>query len=181
MVQKYFIAIVPPEHLLSEIQEIKKSIFENYQTKGALRSPGHITLHMPFSFEETKEDKLINCLQAFQFNTSFVISLKNYGCFEPRVIFINVEEQETLFELQKQLVRHVKQNLQIFNQSDDMRGFHPHVTIAFRDLKKTNFCKVWEEYKTKVFTEDFPCHSIALLKHEKDQWHIYKEFNFTLK
>lgn len=136
---------------------------------------------MPFSFEETKEDKLINCLQAFQFYTPLTISLKNYGCFEPRVIFINVAEHETLFVLQKKLVRHVKQHLQIFNQSDDMRGFHPHVTIAFRDLKKANFYKVWEDYKSKVFFESFPCHSIALLKHEKDQWNIYKEFNFTLK
>ena len=181
MLQKYFIAIVPPEPLLSEIKEIKRSIFENYQTKGALMSPGHITLHLPFSFEETKEDKLIDCLQAFQFYTSLTISLNNYGCFEPRVVFINVAEQEALFEMQKQLVKHVKQNLQIFNQSDDMRGFHPHVTIAFRDLKKQNFYKVWEEYKSKLYTEVFPCNSFALLKHDKDQWYVYKEFNFNLK
>ena len=180
MLQKYFIAIVPPEPLLSEIQNIKQSISDNYQSKGALRSPGHITLHMPFSFDESKEDKLIDCLNEFQFKTTFPISLTNYDCFEPRVIFINVQQQSVLFDLQKQLVSHVKRHLNIFNQSDDMRGFHPHITIAFRDLKKATFYKAWEEYKSKSFSETFTCHSFSLLKHQKEEWVVLKEFNTLL-
>ncbi|MES2761819.1 MAG: 2'-5' RNA ligase family protein [Bacteroidota bacterium] len=176
MFQKYFIAIVPPEPLLSEIQAIKQSIFESYQTKGALRSPGHITLHMPFSFEEDKENKLISCLREFQFNEPFTISLNNYGCFEPRVVFINVIDQPELSELQKQLVTHVKKKLNLFNQSDDMRGFHPHVTVAFRDLKKPVFYKLWEQYRSKTFTATFNCVSLALLKHVNDRWIVLKDF-----
>lgn len=176
MLQKYFIAILPPEPLLSEIQNIKQSVFDNYQSKGALRSPGHITLHMPFSFDESKEDKLIQCLSAFKFDKSFSVSLKNYDCFEPRVVFINVEEQIELFDLQKQLVNHVKRTLNIFNQSDDMRGFRPHVTIAFRDLKKPTFYKVWEEYKMKPFSADFICNSFSLLKQQTEEWIVFKNF-----
>jgi 2'-5' RNA ligase len=179
MLQKYFIAIVPPEPLLSEIQNIKLDIFEKYKSKGALRSPGHITLHMPFSFEEGKEDKLISCLSEFQFITSFSISLNNYDCFEPRVIFIGVQKQDELFELQKQLVNHVKRGLNIFNQSDDMRGFHPHVTIAFRDLKKQVFYKAWEEFKIKSFSTDFICSSFSLLKHQKEEWVVFKTFDIN--
>ena len=178
MLQKYFIAIVPPEPLLSEIQDKKKSIFEKYQTKGALRSPGHITLHMPFSWEEEKENKLIACLQSFDFETAFHISLENFSCFEPRVVFINVKQDETLFQLQKKLVQHVKVNLQLFNQSDNMRGFHPHITIAFRDLKKPVFYKIWEEFQHKSFEHTFNCHSFYLLKPVKDKWEVYKEFGF---
>lgn len=176
--EKYFIAIVPPEPLLTEIQGIKKNIFEKYQTKGALRSPGHITLHMPFSFEESKEQKLISCLENFKFSQSLFIELDNYACFEPRVIYINVKQQEGLTELQKQLVQHVKRNLQLFNQSDDKRGFHPHITVAFRDLKKQNFYVVWEEYKNKTLKASFECGSICLLKHMNERWEVYKEFHF---
>lgn len=179
MLQKYFIAIVPPEPLLSQIQNIKQDIFEKYQSKGALRSPGHITLHMPFSFDENKEDKLIEYLNEFSFQKSFSISLNNFDCFEPRVIFINVEQQDELFDLQKRLVNHVKRGLHIFNQSDDMRGFHPHVTVAFRDLKKQVFYKVLEEYKMKPFSGDFVCNSFSLLKHQKDEWIILKSFNIA--
>lgn len=176
MLQKYFIAIVPPEPLLSQIQELKKSIFETYGTKGALRSPGHITLHMPFSWDDEKEDKLISTLQNFSFEKEFQISLSGFSCFEPRVIFINVMENDSLFQLQQQLVRYAKQKLQLFNQSDDMRGFHPHVTIAFRDLKKPLFYKIWDDYKTKIFDATFICKDICLLKHLDDRWEVYKTF-----
>lgn len=174
MLKKYFIAIVPPEPLLSQIQELKTSIFETYDTKGALRSPGHITLHMPFIWEEEKEEKLISTLQNFSFEKEFQITLSDFSCFEPRVIFINVQENEFLFQLQQQLVKYCKQNLQLFNQSDDMRGFHPHVTIAFRDLKKPLFYKMWEVYKNKTFEASFNCKNICLLKHLDDRWEVYK-------
>lgn len=178
MLEKYFIAIVPPEPLLSEIQRVKASIFEKYQTKGALRSPGHITLHMPFSYEADKEEKLIQCLTDFKFELPFDIALNNYQCFEPRVVYIAVKENERLKQLQKQLVTHVKRNLQLFNQSDDRRGFHPHVTVAFRDLKKQNFYAVWEEYKHETFISSFNCYSFCLLKHQDQKWVVYKEFLF---
>jgi 2'-5' RNA ligase len=176
MLQKYFIAIVPPEPLLSEIREIKEGIFGDYKTKGALQSPAHITLHMPFSFEEEKEAKLISSLESFNFDTLFPITLDNYGCFEPRVVFINVMEEAKLFELQKQLVMHVKRHLLLFNQFDDLRGFHPHVTVAFRDLKKAVFYKVWEEFKAKRYQAEFTCDRFSLLKHQKDGWTVFKEF-----
>ncbi|MCD6019541.1 MAG: 2-5 ligase [Bacteroidetes bacterium] len=178
MLQKYFIAVVPPEPLLSEIHDIKSAIFKNYLTKGALQSPAHITLHMPFSFEEEKETKLISCLEAFRFDGQFQIVLDDYSCFEPRVVFINVVEQDKLFELQKQLVMHVKRQLGLFNQSDDLRGFHPHITVAFRDLKKVVFYKVWDEYQAKPFKAEFTCNSFSLLKHQKDHWTVLKDFSF---
>lgn len=179
MLQKYFIAIVPPEPILSEVQGIKSQIFENYHTKGALKSPAHITLHMPFSFEEEKERKLIYCLESFQFDAQFQIVLDNYSCFEPRVVFINVLEQEKLFQLQKQLVSHMKRQLMLFNQADDRRGFHPHITVAFRDLKKVVFYKVWEEYQKKPFKAEFTCHNLSILKHQKDHWTVLKTFELN--
>jgi 2'-5' RNA ligase len=59
-----------------------------------------------------------------------------------------------------------------------MRGFHPHITIAFRDLKKPTFYKAWEEYKSKTFSADFICNSFSLLKHQKDEWMVLTKFNF---
>jgi 2'-5' RNA ligase len=176
--QKYFIAIVPSEPTLSNITAIKTELFEKYGSKGALRSPAHITLHMPFSWDDEKEEKLITHLESCQFNQSIDIELKNYNCFEPRVIFISVSENERLNELQKNLVQHCKKNLQLFNQADDMRGFHPHITVAFRDLKKPVFYKIWEAYKDKNFQAQFICHHICLMKHLDDQWEVYKIVEF---
>lgn len=175
MEQRYFIAIVPHEKLCDEIVAIKQDFADTYNSKGALRSPAHITLHMPFLWKEEKEEKLLNELAAFKFDTSnFDITLNNFSRFGERVIFIDVEKNEVLNSLQKQLVRHVKQMLNLFNQDEDLRGFHPHITVAFRDLKKEQFKKAWQAYKEKEFKAAFNCASFALLKHDGKRWNVYK-------
>jgi len=45
---RYFIAIIPAEPWYSEALQLKKEVRDVYESKGALRSPPHITLHMPF-------------------------------------------------------------------------------------------------------------------------------------
>lgn len=179
MNRKYFIAIVPPEPVFSEVEKVKLDISQKYNNKSSLRSPSHITLHMPFEIKETKEELLIQTISEFNFSPSFSIQLNGFGCFEPKVIFIGVEKNETLNTLQNQLVFHVKSNLNIFNQYEDKRGFHPHVTIAFRDLKKQDFYLANEEYKSKKFNAEFKVNSFFLLKHTGKIWLPHKEFPLT--
>lgn len=177
---KYFIAIIPPEPHFSEIEKIKSDISQKYDNKSSLRSPAHITLHMPFEMKEEKEANLIQKLSEFKFQTSFNVSLKNFSCFEPKVIFIDVVKNETLTSFQKELVFHIKSNLNVFNQYEDKRAFHPHVTIAFRDLKKENFYLANAEYTTKTFSAEFPVNSFFLLKHTGKVWLPHKEFLLTV-
>jgi 2'-5' RNA ligase len=176
MVQKYFIAIIPPEPLFSELETIKLDVSQRFHNKSALRSPAHITLHMPFELKAEKEGLLIRTLSEFKCPSSFHITLKDFSCFEPKVIFVDVLKNESLFELQKTLVYHIKSKLNIFNQAESERGFHPHVTIAFRDLKKEDFYIAYEEFKKKTFTASFTCNSFWLLKHADRKWHPFKEF-----
>jgi 2'-5' RNA ligase len=63
--EKYFIAIVPPEPIKTELQQLKQNFYNLYNTKGALRSPAHITLHMPFEFKEKEEEKINSFLTLF--------------------------------------------------------------------------------------------------------------------
>lgn len=178
MLQKYFIAIVPPEPVLQNITDVKENICKNYGTKGALRSPAHITLHMPFSWEEEKEERLTSVLQTFRYSKNFTVELNAFDCFEPRVVFVNVKHNDALIELQAQLVKLCKQQLHLFNQAEDLRGFHPHITVAFRDLKKPVFYKLWEEYQHKSFDATFNCSSFFLMKQIGKKWEAYKEFLF---
>jgi len=164
---------------MSDIESIKQEISRNYNNKSALRSPAHITLHMPFEIKSGKEDLMISTLSAFRFSIPFQVQLNNFSCFEPKVIFIDVVPNDPLITLQKELVYHVKSNLNIFNQYDDKRAYHPHITIAFRDLKKSDFYLANEEYKTKVFQAEFKVNSFFLLKHTGKIWLPFKEFSFS--
>lgn len=176
--QKYFIALVPPEPLRSRIDDLKKEVAEKYNNKSALRSPPHITLHLPFEWKEEKEEALIENLSAFKFDASFQIILKDFSCFEPKVVFIDVVKNETLDRLQKGLVQHVKTTCGLLNQANDLRPYHPHVTIAFRDLRKADFYSMMEEYRDKKFDAEFVCNEFCLLKNDGKLWEIYRRFGF---
>lgn len=175
MNKKYFIAIVVPSPAFEEIESIKTEISLSYNISGALRSPAHITLHMPFEWKENKQDKLIKTLNHFSFNNPFIIDLNNYGFFEPRVVFINVKENVLLQQLHNELKYFCQKNLGLLNEIGNLRGFYPHVTIAFRDLKKTQFYKLQADFLTRQFLNSFNYRGFSLLKLEK-KWEVIHKF-----
>lgn len=175
----YFIAIVPPEPVLCEILEFKNHMAKTYGAKAALRSPAHITLHMPFKWKETKEDFLIKSLIFFSSSQhSFELTLQGFGCFKPRVIFINSKENDLLNSLQLRLRTLAKKELNLFNSNYRSHPFHPHITIAFRDLKKELFIPAWEEFKSKIYQVSFMVNAICLLKHNGKRWDICHRIPF---
>jgi len=171
---KYFIAILLPEPILGQVESYKQELLKQFNLRGALRSPAHITLHRPFEWKQEKENVLIETLQKFSFNFKFEIELHNFNCFAPRVIYVDVLKNEKLEELHTNLKYFAQNNLNLLNEVEDMRGFHPHVTIAFRDLRKNKFEKVWTQFKEKKYEAKFEFTGFSLLK-LNSKW---EEINF---
>jgi len=174
-VKKYFLAIVIPQPLLDKVEAVKQQLFTEHNLKGALRSPAHITLHRPFEWKEEKENVLIEKLETFKFESEFEIILNNFSFFEPRVIYVDVVASEALNELHDALKKYAKKELRLFNEADDLRGFHPHVTVASRDLKKTKFYELQADFIGKKLNGSFNYTGFCLLKLDK-KWEILKEF-----
>ncbi len=166
-INRYFIALIPPEPIAGEIYKLKEYFRDRYNTKASLNSPTHITLHMPFEWDD--EEKLVKSLGKFQFQ-KFDIELKDFGCFEPRVIFVDVAKNAALEKMQKQLMTFCKTELNLFNAEYRDQPFHPHVTIAFRDLRKPMFHEAWKEFKDKRYSASFECTRLSLLKHDGKIW-----------
>lgn len=150
---------------------------EKYNSKAALNSPPHITLHMPFKWDEEKEERILNTLQELTISRQpFDLSLQNFGAFKPRVIFIDVQSNPALEKLHEDLKKIMKISLNIFNADYKDKGFHPHLTLAFRDLKKANFVEAWKEFERKNYEASYTVDKIMLLKHNGKSWDIYREF-----
>ena len=175
--KKYFIAIVIPQPLFAEIEAIKQHLQKVHGLKGALRSPAHITLHRPFEWKEEKEQLLIEKISDFRFQVPFMITLKDFAFFEPRVIYTDVLKNESLLNLHTELTRFAKKELRLFNESEDLRGFHPHVTVAFRDLKKSKFYELKQEFESEKLQGTFEYEGFSLLKLEK----TWEELRFFKK
>ena len=174
----YFVAIVPPSPIYEEAFEQKVYFKTKYNSKASLNSPPHITLHMPFRWMEKNEDELVSHLSAFALeNLSVSINLNGFSSFPPRVIFINVEITAELERLQKNLQRYFKRQLNLFNANYKELPFHPHLTLAFRDLKKPNYQKAWAEFVDKNYQASFLADKIALLKHTGSVWEVFQEFD----
>jgi len=174
---RYFIGIIPSSPIFEQALEFKKYFKDHFQSKAALNSPPHITLHMPFEWRSSKEDALIDSLQKLSDTLSPVsVLLKNFGSFQPRTIFIQAEASAELVELQRLIRQFCKKELNLFNADYKDLPFHPHLTIAFRDLKKPNFVKAWGEYENKLFDAEFVADRICLLKHDGEMWVSFREF-----
>ena len=176
----YYIAIVAPEPILSEVKAFKHEMREKFNAKHALKSPAHITLQMPFKLPKNQEPDLTTALENFAKNQKgFKLKLSGFDCFAPRVVFVKVAEHEQLLRLHaafKQFIND-KDLIPKENISQDM---HPHMTIATRDLKKDIFPQAWGYYKNKPYEASFFADRISLLKHNGKFWEVYREFDFIL-
>lgn len=169
--KKYFIAITLPEPVLSEVEAIKQHIFEKFNLKGALRSPAHITIHRPFEWKESKEGELLKAVSEFEITKPFMVELRNFNSFDKRVIYIDVLLSNELNKLYSEFRSHIRQSLGITNEWNNSYGFTPHVTVAFRDLRKHQFQTVFDEISKTDFNKSFEVSKISLLK-LNEKWEI---------
>ena len=169
----YFVAIVPEEPIHSEVLAFKTEFSDRYNSVAALRSPPHITLHMPFQWKEEKEELLLTSLNNMaSLHPAFKLSLENFGAFPPRVIYINVKESDALNSVQKATHRNAATNWHIYPQPNS-RPFIPHMTIAFRDLKKPMFTQAWQDFETRKYFAEFTVLNLCLLKHNGKSWDVH--------
>ena len=150
---------------------------DHYDCHAPLRSPPHLTVHMPFLWSEKKEEKLIRNLRDFASGQEmFSVTLDGFGAFAPRVIFVQVEENQELLHFREALLLVTRRNLNLLDDNYKNRGFHPHMTIAFRDLRKAQFTTAWEQFQSQTFQTTFQVEKLSLLKHNGKVWDIYEDF-----
>lgn len=174
----YFIAIVLPEALQNEVTAFKKHIASTWGPRHALRSPPHITLQPPFAWPEKRLPELQACLKDFAGRqTPFQVRLKNFDVFPPRVIFVKPATNQIM----EQIFRHLKQELESklgLKDARNERPFHPHVTIAHRDVEAHSFPLIWDYFKTLSYERMFEANGICLLKLVEGKWLVQDKFLF---
>lgn len=176
----YFIALLPPQEIQDFAIGIKQYFADNYDSKHAFKSPPHITLQPPFEWDTSKVIDLEECLQKFVINRSSIpIVLDGYNAFVPRVIYIDVVQGADLMNLQFELMSYLETNLGIVDEMGKSRGFTPHMTVAFKDLRRGQFKAAWSEFENKDLHFEFTASKLTLLKHENKKWNISKEFDFV--
>lgn len=171
----YFVAILCPDELDKKIFQFKQWMKEGFGCMVAKKSPAHITLIPPFWLEEEREKGLLQTLNNFQTDMDELeIQLNGFSHFGKRVLFVRVNKNPGLEELKIQTENHFCASFADSIKKDD-RHFHPHVTIATRDIKPSHFMEAWEYFRNKQFTETFRVKTISLLKLSQGKWNVLSE------
>jgi 2'-5' RNA ligase len=173
--RKYFMAIILRGKALEDAEKIKESLGSEFGLKGALRSPSHITLHRPFEWSEEKENILREKLRSFRSPPPYSILLQGFDAFPRRVVFVAVKADQALYEHYTALKKFAKSELGLLNEWVDERGFHPHVTVAFRDLKPKLFQPVVDFLTRTPFEHQCLVEGFSLLKLE-EKWEELEHF-----
>ena len=168
----YFVAIVPPEPILSEVRELKEIARDKFNSSRALRSPAHITLVPPFKLADDRLEEMSASLSdAVKEINSFEIDLNGFDAFAPRVVFVKPELSDTLRSLHKGVAHAMRAYA-----SPDTRRFHAHMTIAFKDLRKSMFPGAYEYFKAIEYRRTFAVKDVALLMHVGSEWQVLRRY-----
>lgn len=173
---KYFIAIVPEGEVQENATSLKLVLKESYGIRYGLRSPAHVTLKMPFLWNEKKESELSGKLKRFfEGKLPFEIQFRGVDTFGKRVIFMKVKKNAALQMLQEEVIIYCKTTLKLDIELSD-RVYTPHMTIAFKDLKDTHFSAYVDRAKEMSINARYLVNQVAMLKKDGGKWSVCGTF-----
>jgi 2'-5' RNA ligase len=176
----YFIALVLPSALNEKLLHWKNFMLQRYDCKVGLKSPAHITLIPPFWMEENREAELFHDVAQLAKNSlPFIVRTKSFSAFKPRTIFIDVEKNIALNSLKENVDDFFKPN-NSYKIKIDSRPFHPHITIATRDLFKKGFYEAWAIFEKESFEEGWIADGLSVLSHNKKNWDVVYTSQFIV-
>lgn len=176
----FFYAIIPPDPIAAEVTKFKEEASALFNARRALNSPPHITIIPPFTGDnEILAPADSGMEEICQFTLPVKLHLNGFNAFKPRVIFIQPEANERL----DTLYRESKERLGDFIPGLKMeeRPFHPHMTIAFKDLSGKMFGPAWEHFRKIKYSRSWEVTSLSRLQFREKKWEVVRTFPFLGK
>lgn len=180
---KYFIAIIPPDIVCNEIISIQQYLANQFKTQKSLKVIPHITLKAPFTSPAEEHQEILHWFEQLILPVGpFSVELNNFGAFpnsKQPVIYIRPKENQTLHELQKNILDQFKAAFPEKGISNLETVFSPHLTVAYRDLKPEIFIEAWKEFSVRDYAASFIADHIHLLHHDDARWNVIRSISFT--
>lgn len=171
-VYMYYIAHVLPPQLNGPIQHIKEDLHQQFGCAVGLKSPAHITLIPPFWLAPDKEQLLLSELKKLAATAApFALRTTGFDSFGKRTFFIALEASSALQQL-KVAADDVFTGNPAFELKKEARPFHPHITLATRDIKPADFTAAWNLYHQQPVTYEWLANSVSLLRHNGKKWDV---------
>ena len=173
------IALIIPEPLKTLVIEEQELIRDRWGPKHALRTPPHLTIIPPIEVSDEEITRLWTLAKEIANQTGpFEIEFNGYGAFKPRVVFINLQASSPLEHLYRNWRTSLERNMGHVLEKYPDRPYHPHLTLAHRDVDRVIFSEMWSYFKEKEIKANVTFDRFCILKHHAAGWSIEEEFKF---
>jgi len=150
---RLFIAINLPKEVKDYLWELKEEFRNIGKFNFISKKNYHITLKFLGEIKKDKLEEIKQKLSKIKFN-SFEDSLNKIGCFNNKVIWVNLNQKENVLKLAKIIDQEFMENEQRFSD---------HITLArIKDIKKKN--EFIKKLGTKIKPIKFKINSFELIK-----------------
>jgi 2'-5' RNA ligase len=173
----YFTAFLFSEALQQNVEAIKNPLSEITGSKHSLGIVPHVTLISPvqWSVEEINRKKAL-LAEALVRMQPFSIRLDGFSSFRRDVLFIRTIVPQEIIEWQRELEHLIRSHFpDKFHHPQ--REWHPHVTLAFKDLSPEGFDRGMQWLKDRQFVVEETLNGITELIH-KGSWKPDQDFSF---
>ena len=166
----YYIAAICPDTVNRQVQIFKQYMQDKYGSKAAQKSPAHLTIVPPFKAEEDIEKLLLDFVATYNFGlVPFDIRLNGFNHFDNKVLFVDVMHNDSLNAMVKDI------NTQFGTEFPSINfrtkpDFHPHVTIATRDIPEHKFNEVWAYFQQQQIDAAYTCKELSVMKLGRGVW-----------
>ncbi len=175
----YFIALLPNAAVSDEITAFRNDFAQNYNSSRALRNMPHITLKAPFKLDASEHKTLLEWFSGIRPNVGqFNVELEDFGSFDNKdnpVIYVKPLLTPQLQALQLSVINAFENNYPETGIHYVERNFHPHMTIAYRDLTPGQYARAMDVYQHKKYRAAFKADRFFLLQHNGEEWKVAAE------
>lgn len=175
----FLVALLPDRETQTLVRQIQQALADDFGVVAALRSPPHITLIPPFAATDRDIEILKDKLwKLFREQQPVSYSINGFGHFDDHVIYVQPIQNEQVSEIQQRIAQLFRTDLHWLKTKLD-GPFHPHITLAYRDMKPELFPSIWATVAQQEFVSNEMVQSVFVLRHDGQRWRVFTEIPFS--
>jgi len=169
----YFVALIPQGEVKVQINHVKHQTGGRFGCRQALKSPPHITIIPPFRLQPERVEEMLEAVRGnFEAPVNLSVSFNGLGAFENRTIYLDIVADSGINSYDLVAKNLVATKPDLFPNVRFHDTFHPHITLANRDIPPGDFLEMMDYLKKKTLPESCNELSLEILHLDRGKWMI---------
>ena len=169
----FFVALLPQGEPKARIHAIKLQNAGRFACRVAMKTPPHITIIPPFRLASDRVNEMIAAVKNhFAPTDNLVVKFGGVSAFEERTIYLDILLNEALKSYDLAAKNLVNAQPELFPAVRFHDVFHPHVTLANRDIAPSDFQEMKSYLESKFYPTESENLKLEVLHLDRGRWEV---------